>query len=224
MVKIPKKINAVICDFDQTLIKFNVEWDPLRQTSAKIFKKYGFEVDYKKLRPIFEQTAKQLKFLENSNISPEIISQILNELLVAQENFELKSVNSTTIFPDTKEFLKYISDQNFQVSLLTSYVSSIARKVFSSFQISFTGPIVGREEVKYPKPDLEGITKLLKKLNISGNTCMLIGDADSDIEVAKRVGAEAIFLKRSESQYLSYSKPDFTINSLSEIKFYLTSK
>lgn len=217
MVKIPKKIKTVICDFDQTLIKFNVDWDPLRQTSAKIFKKYGFEVDYKKLRPIFEKTAKQLKFLENSNTQGEIRSQILKDLLVAQESFELKSINSTTVFPDTKAFLKYISDQNLQTGLLTSNLSYIAKKVFSRFQISFKGPIVGREEVKYPKPDLEGITKLFKKLNVSGSSCMLIGDGDSDMEVAHKVGAVAVFLKRSENQYLSYSKPDLTINSLSEI-------
>lgn len=217
MVKISQKIKAVICDFDQTLIKFNVDWDPLRQTGAKIFKKYSFEVDYKKLRPLFEQTAKELKSLENSNIQGEIISQIAKDLLEAQEKFELKAVNSTTIFPDTEAFLKYISDQNLQIGLLTSNLSFVARKVFSRFQISFKGPIVGREEVKYPKPDLEGMTKLLKKLNLAGKECMLVGDANADMEVAKKVGAIAVFIKRSESQFLSYSKPDFTINSLTEI-------
>lgn len=219
MVKIPTKIKAVICDFDQTLIKFNVDWDPLRQTSAKIFKKYGFEIGYKKLRPLFEQTAMEIKSLENSNIPSEIISQISKELLIAQEKFELKAVNATILFPDTKAFLKYISDQNLQIGLLTSNLSVVARKVFSKFRISFSGPIVGREEVKYPKPDLEGITKLLRILNLAGSSCILIGDADSDMEVANKVGAEAIFLKRNESQYLRYSKPDFTINTLSEISF-----
>lgn len=219
MVNIPTKIKALICDFDQTLIKFNVDWDPLRQTSVKIFKKYGFEVDYKKLRPLFEQTAKELKSLENSNIRGEIISQIAKDLLVAQEKFELKAIHSTTIFPDTNEFLKYLSNQKLQMGLLTSNLSSVALRVFSRFKISFKGPIVGREEVKYPKPDLEGITKLLKKLNVSGNNCILIGDADSDMEVANKVGAVGVFLKRSENQYLSYSKPNLIINSLSEISF-----
>lgn len=217
MVKISKKIKVAICDFDQTLIKFNVDWNLLRKTSAEIFKKYGFEVDYKKLRPLFEQTSKKLKSLENSNIQRQIVSQIAKDLLAAQAEFELKAVNSTSIFSDTKEFLKYLSDQNLQMGLLTSNLSSVALKVFSRFQISFNGPIIGREEVKYPKPDSEGITKLLRKLNLSGNDCILIGNADSDMKVAQKVGATAIFIKRSENQYLSYSKPDFTVNSLLEI-------
>lgn len=217
MIKIPTKIKALICDFDQTLIKFNVDWDPLRQTSAKIFKKYGFEVDYKKLRPLFEQTAEELKSLENSNIQGEIISQIAKDLLAAQEEFELRAIHSTTIFPDTKEFLKNLSGHNLQIGLLTSNLSSVALRVFSRFKISFKHSILGREEVKYPKPDVEGITKLLKKLNLAGKECVLVGDADADMEVAKKVGAIAVFIKRSESQYLNYSKPDFTINSLSEI-------
>lgn len=219
MVKIPAKTKAVICDFDQTLIKFNTDWDSLRQTCAKILKKYGFEVDYKKLRPLFEQTAKKLKSLENLNVQSQIVSQISKDLLVAQEKFELEVINSITIFPDTKEFLKNLSDQNLQIGLLTSNLSSVVLRVFSRFQISFNGPIVGREEVKYPKPDLEGITKLLKKLNLAGNECVLVGDADTDMEVANKVGAIAVFIKRKESQYLSHSKPDFTINSLSELIF-----
>lgn len=217
MVKNSRKVKAVICDFDQTLIKFNVDWDPLRKTSAGIFKKYGFEVDYKKLRPLFEKTAKELKSLENSNIQSQIISEIAKELLIAQEKFELKAINSTTIFPDTKEFLKNLSDQNLQMGLLTSNLSYVALRVFSRFKIPFKNSIVGREEVKYPKPDLEGITKLLKKLNLAGNTCLLVGDADSDMEVAQKIGARAVFIKRSKSQYLRYSKPDLTVNSLLEI-------
>lgn len=217
MVKISQKIKAVICDFDQTLIKFNVDWNPLRKTSAGIFKQYGFEVDYKKLRPLFEQTARELKSLENSNIQSQIISEIAKELLVAQEEFELKAIHSTTIFPDTKEFLKNLSDHNLQIGLLTSNLSSVVLRVFSRFKIPFRNSIVGREEVKYPKPDVEGITVLLKKLNLAGKECVLVGDADADMAVAKKVGAIAVFIKRSESQYLSYSKPDFIINSLSEI-------
>lgn len=217
MVKIPKRTKAIILDLDQTLIKFNVDWDNLRQTTAKIFKKYGFEMDYKSLRPLFEQTAKQLRALDNSGNSRQTTSQILNELLVAQEEFETKSINTTLLYPDTKPFLEYVSNQNLQMGLLTSNLSTVTKEIFSRFQISFKGPIVGRKEVKYPKPDLEGITKLLRKLHLNGNKCVLIGDADSDMEVANKIGAIAVFLKRNPNQYLTYSKANLVINSLSEI-------
>ena len=218
MVKISKEIKAVICDFDQTLIKFNVDWDTLRQTTARIFKKYGFEIDYKNLRPIFEQTAKQLRFLDNSGISEETTSQILNELMAAQEEFESKCINTTLLYPDTKPFLEYINNQNLQIGLLTSNLSSVVKEIFSRFQISFRGPIIGRKEVKYPKPDLEGITKLLGKLNLVGFKCALIGDGNADMEVANKIGAIAVFLKRNPNQYLTYSKADLIINTLSEIR------
>ncbi len=219
MVKIPKATKAIICDFDQTLVKFIVDWDQLRQTTADIFKKNGFEVDSKSLRPIFEQTAKQLQFLENSCTSDKIISQISADLLAAQETFELESINAIILFPDTRPFLRYISDQGLKTGLLTSNTSSVTKKIFSRFRISPEIPIIGREDVKYPKPNLEGITKLLEKLNLPGESCVLIGDTDSDMDIANKIGALAVFLKRSESQYLSHSKPDFTINSLSEISF-----
>lgn len=219
MVKIPKEIKAVICDFDQTLVKFIVDWDQLRQTTAGIFKKNGFEVDSNSLRPIFEQTAQQLQSLENSGISERKVAQISADLLAAQEAFELKSINSVTLFPDTKPFLKYISRHRLKIGLITSNTTSVVKKILSKFHISFEIPVVGREDVKYPKPNLEGITKLLKRLNISGSSSMLIGDGDSEMDIANKIGALAVFLKRSGSQYLRHSKPDFTINSLSEISF-----
>lgn len=217
MTTISKRYKAIICDLDQTLVKFDVNWDLLRQTFVEIFKRYGFTIDYINLRPLFEKIANELKLLEDSNTSDEIIRAILNDIIKAQETFELNSLDSIILYQDTKQFLKDVSGRNLKMGLLTSNTSSVVNKIFSKFQIPFRGPIMGREEVKFPKPDLEGITKLLKKLNVSGNNCILIGDADADMEIANKIGAVGVFLKRSERQYLKYSKPNITINSLSEI-------
>ncbi len=212
-----KKYKAIICDFDQTLIKFNVNWDLLRQEFVEIFKKYGFEVNHISLHPLFEKVADKLKLLEDSGNSDKTIKAILNDIVRAQETFESNSLNSIILYPDTKRFLKNVSDKSLKLGLLTSNTSLAANKIFSKFKISFNGSIVGREEVKYPKPNLEGIKKLLKKLKVSGDSCILIGDADSDVEVANKIGALSVFLKRDKNQYLSHTKPNLIINSLSEI-------
>lgn len=211
------KHKAIVCDLDQTLIKFEVNWDQLRQIFINIFSGYGFEIGNKNLRPLFEKVADELKLLKNSGIPKKTTSKILNDIIKAQESFESDSLNSIIVYPDTKQFLKNVSEHKLKMGLLTSNISSVAGRIFSKYKIPFDGPIVGQEDVKYPKPNLEGVRKLLKSLNVEGHECIFVGDSDSDMKVAKEIGAVSFFLKRTKNQYLMYSKPNFTVSSLSEI-------
>ena len=108
---------------------------------------------------------------------------------------------------------------NRKIGILTNNSSQTVKQVFSKFKFQFNGEITGREDVRQPKPNPEGIIKLLKKLNTKPNESILIGDSDFDIDAAKQIGIYAIFLKRSDNFRLRYAKPDLEINSLSEISF-----
>lgn len=217
MVKINNRYKAVILDFEKTLVSLNINWGPLRKTYGDIFKKYGFEIDYQALRPIFESTGRELKKISQLHPNNQLISQILKDLLEAQKEFEDKFIGSVTLFPDSKPFLDNIASRGLHAAILTNNLLSTVKKVFSKFKISFEGVIIGREDVRYPKPDQQGIKKILKKLKVKGSDCIFIGDTDFDMEVAKKIGALAIFLKRSQEQKLTYTKPDYVISSLSEI-------
>lgn len=216
-MKINKKYKVVILDFEKTLVSLNINWGSLRITYADIFKKYGFQIDYQTLRPIFESTGEELKKISQSHPKDDLISQILKDLLVAQKKYEDKFIGSVTLYPDSKHFLEMLSSHNLVYLIVTNNLSSTVRKVFSKFEIPLNGFVLGRESVRYPKPDPEGILKLLEKLKIDGEDCIFIGDTDFDIEVAKKIGALVIFIKRNKDQKLFHNKPDFIITSLSEI-------
>ncbi len=218
MVKISKKYKVVILDFVKTLVKEKLEWDKLREANTKIFKKYGIDINPQNLRPVIEQTASQLNFLKNLKFPNKTILQIEKELLKAQQRFEKKYLKSFDLFEDTIPFINYANKHNLKVGILTNNFSSTVTHVFLRLKVPFQGQIVGREDVKYPKPNSEGIVKLLKKLNADPGESIAIGDSDFDIDVAKQISIFAIFLKRNDNFKLSYATPDQEINSLSEIK------
>lgn len=219
MVKIRKNIKAIIFDFEKTLVNLNLNWDPLRKTNSEIFKKYGFEIDYKLLRPVFERTAEELKKIEDSNTSEEKVLQILNDLLKAQKEFEEKSLHKSTIFPDSKSFINFVTGKGLKTAILSSNLSSTVKKIFSRSGILFNGPIVGREDVIYPKPELEGLNKILKQLNVQGGDCILIGDTDFDMDIAKKANCLAVLIKRNPESQTIPTKADLEIHSLSELTF-----
>jgi len=52
--------------------------------------------------------------------------------------------------------------------------------------------LIGREDVKYPKPHPEPIFKALSKLEVDTNRCWMIGDTCMDMLSAKSAGVEGV--------------------------------
>lgn len=217
MVKIGKKYKFVILDFVKTLVKEQLNWDKLREENSKIFKEYGIDVEPQSLRPIIEQTASQVRFLQHLNIDSKTILKIEKKLLDAQQKFEEESIELFSLYPDSILFLNYANRNNLKVGILTNNLSKTVKQVFLKFKVPFYGKIIGREDVREPKPNTEGISKLLKHLNANPSESIVIGDSDFDIDVAKQIRIYAIFLKRSANIKLSYAKADQEINTLSEL-------
>lgn len=219
MVKIGKNYKVIILDFVKTLVRENLIWDKLREINSRIFKKYGIDVEPQSLRPIIEQTASQIRFLTHLKYIPKKILQIEKELIYAQQTFEEESIELFSFYPDSIPFLNYADRMNRKIGILTNNSSQTVKQVFSKFKFQFNGEITGREDVRQPKPNSEGIIKLLKKLNAKPGESIVIGDSDFDIDAAKQIGIFAVFINRLAESKLSYAKADLEINSLSEISF-----
>jgi HAD superfamily hydrolase (TIGR01549 family) len=69
------------------------------------------------------------------------------------------------------------------------------------FEITVTG-----DEVEKPKPDPEGLLKILQTLNVSADEAVFAGDSDTDIRAGKRAGIETAGV-----QWLpTFQTPEFT--------------
>lgn len=217
MVKIGKKYKFVILDFVKTLVAEKLNWDKLREINSGIFKKYGIGVEPQTLRPIIEQTASQIRFLKTLKYGPKKILKIEKELIDAQRKFEEESIELFSLYPDSIPFINYANKKNLKVGILTNNSSFTVKRVFTKFKVPFYGKIIGREDVRKPKPDPEGIEKLLKNLQAKPAEVIVIGDSDFDIDAAKQINIYAIFLKRFENFKLNYAKADREIKTLSEL-------
>lgn len=215
MVKLSKKIKFVILDFVKTLVEEKLDWDKLREINCQVFKKYGIDIEPQSLRPIIEQTAAQIRFLKHLHIADKKISKIEKEIIAAQKKFEEDSIELFSLYPDSKTFISYANKNNLKIGILTNNLSQTVKRVFLDSNVPFYGKIIGREDVKEPKPDPEGIRKLLKILGAKLSETVLIGDSDFDIDVAKQTGIYAIYLKRFKKWKLSYANADQEINTLS---------
>jgi pyrophosphatase PpaX len=85
--------------------------------------------------------------------------------------------------------------------------------------------LVCGEDVQRPKPDPEGILKLMKEQEVKPQETIVVGDSSADVEAGKTAGASAAWLCWSENAQFSEMKiaPDFTCRSVQQLRQVLLS-
>lgn len=125
---------------------------------------------------------------------------------------------------EIEELLDFIKQNGLQLAIMTGKgrrsldLSLKALEMEDLFEMTVTG-----DEVMRPKPDAEGILKILKALDTAPEEAVFIGDSDVDIKAGKSAGVETVGV-----QWLpTYQTPNFTTHpdhvyiSVSEFKTYL---
>ena len=76
------------------------------------------------------------------------------------------------------------------------------------------------EDVQHPKPDPEGILKLIKEQSLDLEKSIVVGDAASDIEAGKAAGISAAWLRWSVNAQATQPKvqPDYICDSVKDLE------
>jgi len=76
------------------------------------------------------------------------------------------------------------------------------------------------EDVQHPKPNPEGLLKLVQEQRLNPVTTAVVGDSGSDIEAGSAAGMKTIWLNWSENAQSTPPRiePDFVCNSVAELK------
>lgn len=110
---------------------------------------------------------------------------------------------------DIEELLQLIKSSGLNLAIMTGKgrksldFSLKALEIADLFDMTVTG-----DEVEKPKPEPEGILRILSTLDTSPGEAIFVGDSDVDIKAGKRAGVETVGV-----QWLpTYQTPEFTTN------------
>ncbi len=120
--------------------------------------------------------------------------------------------------------LEKLKKENFKIGLVSNTGETVGKAIKEVLDekglINFFDALIFSDEVKYRKPKKEIFLYALKKLNVSPEETLHVGDdLGTDIVGAKSVGMQTCLLRRNknvEADLLNI-KPDFTIEKLAEI-------
>ena len=92
------------------------------------------------------------------------------------------------------EVLKTIADKGIGQSILSAYNQTMLEEVVRYFGlIDFFDNLVGLSDF-YANSKLDNGRELIKKLGLSGDSVLLIGDTTHDYEVAEQIGADCALI------------------------------
>jgi HAD superfamily hydrolase (TIGR01549 family) len=201
----------IICfDLDGTLLDTN-SW--ILNSQIKAFKKNNIKYTKSKLYSMWGLTlSDQVKLLKPNATKKELkkISEDFNEIRFA-------SVNTIKPYKNVKRILKKLSKE-YTLCLLSNNRHSSIIKVLDSIKLDkkMFHLIIGKDEVKRPKPFPDEIYKAEKQLK--KKVQFMVGDTQQDIKTAKAAKVKSIIILNSPKQtWKSLNNADFKIKDIKEI-------
>lgn len=161
---------------------------------------YNLAVDWEIAKPYL---AKDLSLLKNE----ESINKI--KLL------ESEGVEKGVAVEGALDILNVLSKQHDITIISRNFHETIEA---SLVKIGFMGDvrIIGRDDVLYQKPHIEGVKKALSQSNVSRQEAIFVGDTFHDIEAAQGAGIKSVIIRNARNSYIPEGA-DLYIDKLAEL-------
>jgi putative hydrolase of the HAD superfamily len=226
-----KEIKAVLFDLDNTLIDFMKMKEESCKSALKAMIKKGlkvsFKTGYEKLMKIYfkvgiESNIAFEEFLksETGHIDTKILAAGINEYLRTKNKF-LKP------YPNVKPTLRKLKKMGLKLAIVTdaprlkAYQRLVAMRIDDYFDF-----VIGFDDTGKKKETQIPLKKAIEKLRLEPYEIMMVGDSiKKDVIPTKKTGIVSVFAKYGSSEKVKKIKPDFELNTFSEIsKLVLTKK
>ncbi len=108
-----------------------------------------------------------------------------------REKADQVMVANTNLFSDTIHVLHKLKAQKVKIGIVTTKYHYRMDAILEKCQAtSYIDNIIGVEDVKVPKPNPEGVLKLLASWNLHQNQVLYVGDSIVDAKTAEAAGVD----------------------------------
>lgn len=179
-------VEAVIFDYDGTLVHLNIDFSVMRQGVEKFLADYGIEPTALKELYILEMIdeVKRLISEENPSEGPSFYHKA-HELVT---EYEVRAAKKGKILPGVINMLRLLEKRGVKVGIITRNCSKAVKIVFPNIE-DFCDVFIPRDYVTRVKPHPDHLALTMKKMAVNNPAyCLMVGDHVLDIEVGKHMG------------------------------------
>ncbi len=210
------RIKAVIFDFDGTLAVLNIDFSLMRQRIFDLMRRHGVEEETIREKYLLEVVDEVYQTLWEKNPSgAETFYQESHRIL---HEVEMEAAEEGRLIPGTKATLKRLRRKGIKLGIITRNCEEAVRKVFPDIN-DYCDVFVSRNSVRKVKPHPDHLTYVLKKLKISYEEAVMVGDHTIDVQAGRRVGMKTIgvLTGRTKKEEFQKAGADRILKEASEV-------
>ena len=194
-----KPLHALVFDFDGTLTRpGSLDFDAIRQT---IGAPAGM--------PILEHIA---------TLAPGKPYAQAHRIL---EQFEMEAAERSQPNTGAEHLMAFLKSQKIKLGILTrNSLKSVSRALlnFRKLRESDFDAIITRHDNARPKPHPDGVLLAAKKLGVTPDAMLVVGDYVFDIEAGRLAGTRTAFLVSAATKRFPDPPADWTLKALEELQ------
>jgi phosphoglycolate phosphatase len=210
------KIKAVIFDFDGTLAVLNIDFSLMRERIFDLMRRYGVEEEGIREKYLLEAIDEVYQIMWEKNFSAaEAFYQESHGIL---HEVEMKAAEEGRLIPGTKTTLRRLRRKGIGIGIITRNCEDAVRKVFPGIN-DFCDVFVSRDLVKKVKPHPDHLAYVMKRLKISGEEALMVGDHMIDVQAGRNVCMKTIgvLTGRTKKEEFEKAGADYVLRNVSEV-------
>lgn len=143
----------------------------------------------------------------------------VTDLMQTHKQFQLDNPHLAVPFDNTISTLETIHGHGIQIAAVTNRArKSVLETLERSALMPYFDQVVAVEDVVNPKPEPEGIQKILTYFEVDPAHAMMVGDSDVDVIAGKNAGVKTVGVTYGfHREKIKEVEPDFVIEDIKEI-------
>lgn len=208
---------AVIFDYDGTLVHLNINFGVMRQGVERFLADCGIEPDAHKGLLILEMIEEARRLISERDPSEGLC--FYHKALELVTEHEVRAAKKGKILSGVINMLKLLKKRGVKVGVITRNCSKAVRIIFPDIE-SFCDVFIPRDCVDRVKPHPDHLALTLKKMTVKSPAgCLMVGDHIIDIQGGKRMGMKTagVLTGKATRQDFIEAGADFILGDATEI-------
>ncbi len=214
-------IEAVLFDLDGTLIEFNYNYASARRLIIARLAQMG--VDGKVLsesKPASVNVEDAIIFMRRKGLGEEELRKLRRMAYEAVEPLELEAAGNPVLRNGVPDLLSWLRDKGVKTAVCTNNCSMACEIILrKTFLKRFFEHVLTRDDVERLKPFPDIILKACKKLGVTPEKTIHVGDSPIDIAAARSAGVTPIGIvsSLSNAERLRNAGAELVVSNMDEL-------